>query len=346
MNTTISENPIKLKYKILTGIFLLLILSVSYYYIYHSNSYLEAHSRKLSYAGESDKCEKNFICNNGYYEVSYPTSKKIFHYAYRDLIFSNFASFTTFLNDADPKTFRAIGREYAVDKNNFYYTSQTVKEPNINLNSLTVVGDFDFYAQDNASVFFRGEKLQGANPVDFRLLDKQSRDSIGDSLFAISNGKIFNGSTQVKVVRDGKFLINPRKNNPNLPCKNQQQSESNSYLCDITEFGEDEAVDIDITSFQVLNHEFSNYDTYAKDKNNVYYCGKRIGCTKIHIVDGADPKTFRSDPPDGYYYKALDDNEVYSSGCKLYGMLPQTVIRGSGLGGGIEHGYCTYLLEF
>ena len=124
MDTPISENPIKLKYKILIGIFLLLILGVSYYYIYYSNGYLMAHSKNLQTGSGVEKCKKGsgliteiYLCEFGYYQVTYPTHKRIFYYWYGS---SEIASYirTYFLEDADVGTFKVLNKHYSYDKNN------------------------------------------------------------------------------------------------------------------------------------------------------------------------------------------------------------------------------------
>jgi hypothetical protein len=324
----------------------MILFTCGYYFIYHSNYYLETYSHKLSFAGENDTCESSFICKDGYYEVSYPTHKKIFHYRYRDLIISSFSSYITFLDEADPSTFIALGREYATDKNNFFFTSERVNEPSVKLNTLKVVSGFDFYARDSDSVYFRGKKLEGAISSDFTFLDKQSKDSISDRLFSTSNGKIFNGDSQVKFILDGVFNFSSPKNAHSFPCDNQVKN-NNYYTCNLTEFGKSADVEIDLNSFRVLPHKFTDYVTYAVDKNHVYYCGTRIGCSSMHIVHGADPNTFISKSPEGYYYIAEDKNNEYAQGCILYkGVRPQQIERGNDYADTLSSkGSCTYHLD-
>lgn len=333
------------------GAFLLLLLSVAYYYIYTSNSYLMANSTNLQTGSGTENCKRGagfitlidlYLCEPGYYQVTYPTHKKVFYYRYDSSELGPYIV-TTFIEGANIKTFKALNINYAIDKNNLYYIGSysddgsVIKTPHTNMSNISVFVDGDKYAKDNESVFFAGEKIPGANPSDFKFF--VGGQSFYNFRFALSNGKIFHGNKLVSAVRDGKFFVNTQGKVIPFPCKNQQYytpqggpgGEGYPYQCDITESGEDEKIDIDTKSFKVINDQIY---PYVKDKNYVYTCST-IGCSELHVLEGANPSTFNFGtaiplPEDVYYFHNLSDidrgvHNGYILGCKVYeGFAPDS----------------------
>lgn len=355
MDTPISENPIKLKYKILAGIFLLLVLSVSYYYIYRSDTYLMAHSKNLQNGSVVEECKKTkapndpagrYECEWGYYEVSYPTHKRIFYFWHLSNEIGSYIR-TYFLEGADVSTFKALNKNYAIDKNNLYShkngMDEIIRVPNADPNSVSIFNDAYAYAKDSASVFFYNEKLHGANPADFKFVD--NKQGYFGSQFSLSNGLIFHGSKVVSAVKDGKILVRTQGKEIPFLCKNQRPDSSGGsgdYLCDITESGVDAKIDIDTNSFQVLSNEAY---PYAKDKNYVYMCAG-IGCSELHVLDGADSKTFNFGEVRGFNEDG-NIHDGYILGCKVYeGIKPN---YNGGYGGMIQRNnddsnLCKYII--
>lgn len=340
MDITISK---KLKHIILMGSFLALLLSVVYYYIYTNDTYLMAHSVNLQTGSGTENCKiatsnfrKMYLCEPGYYQVTYPTHKKVFYYRYADSGGLGPYLVTTFIEGADIKTFKALNINYAIDKNNLYYTGsyfgvrEVIKTPHTNLSNTSVFVDGDKYAKDNESVFFAGEKIPGANPSDFNFF--VGGQSFYNFRFALSNGKIFHGNKPVSAVRDGKFFVYTQGKEIPFPCMNQGYYTTNgdpsiegNYQCDITESGEDEKIDIDTESFEVINNQML---PYVKDKNYVYTCST-IGCSELHVLEGANPDTFDFGetfilPEDVYSFQDVYNvdrgvvHNGYISGCKVY----------------------------
>ena len=353
MDITISK---KLKHIILMGTFLSLLLSVVYYYIYTNDTYLMAHSTNLHTGNGTENCKRGhgfltltelYLCETGYYQVIYPTHKKVFYYRYGDSGGLGPYIVTTFIEGADIKTFKVLNVNYAIDKNNLYYTGSysgpyydhvgVTKTPHANMSNTSVFVDGDKYAKDSESVFFVGEKIPGANPSDFNFF--VGGQSFYNFRFALSNGKIFHGNKPVSAVRDGKFFIYTQGKEIPFPCMNQGYYTTNGdpggegypYQCDITESGEDEKIDIDTKSFKVINDQIY---PYVKDKNYVYTCST-IGCSELHVLEGANPSTFNFGtaiplPEDVYYFHNLSDidrgvHNGYILGCKVYeGFAPDS----------------------
>jgi hypothetical protein len=71
------------------------------------------------------------------------------------------------------ETFKPIAFGYAVDKSNVFLIEDSKIEVlrEADAASLTVVSPF--YVKDKASVFWRGKKLQGADPTTFRILSEE-----------------------------------------------------------------------------------------------------------------------------------------------------------------------------
>jgi len=351
MNTMISKKSVRSKYKILTGIFLLLILSISCYYIYYSDTYLMLHSTNLQTGSEVEDCKTSssveFLCAPGYYQVTYPTHKRIFYYWFTSNIQLGGSAHKIFIEGADIKTFKALNGRYAIDKNNLYSIGylrlgEIVKTPSMNLSSMSVFSDAEMYAKDNESVFFYGEKLPGASSEDFRFIHDE--ESMFGGRYALSNGKIFYGSKVVNAVRDGKILVKTQGKEIPFPCKNKRPGPNGNDLCDITESGEDERIEVDAGSFQVISNE--KY-SYVKDKNFVYMC-VGIGCTKLHALDGADPDTFNfGEVRSSTSYENNNNHDGYVMGCKVYEGLT-TDYRGDyeGVyrGGNDDSNLCKYVI--
>src|SRR3989344_9552497 len=120
-NSTVSENPFKLKYKILTGIFLLLVLGVVYIYIYQSKTYLMQHSKNIQTGSGVEKCRrgtaslsplKPSLCEFGYYQVAYPTHKRIFYYSFSSNSQLGSSVSTRFLEGVDGSSFKVLNQNY------------------------------------------------------------------------------------------------------------------------------------------------------------------------------------------------------------------------------------------
>lgn len=341
----------KLKYTIFIGVLMLL---MSIVYIYTSKTYLMGHSMNLQTGGGTENCQRAmgllpfmglYLCEPGYYQVAYPTHKKIFYYRYSSSSGLGPSTYTVFLEGADIKTFNVLNKYYAIDKDNLYFVDfgdfiEMIKTSHTNLSSVSVFNDAGKYATDNDSVFFRGEKIYGVTPSDFKFFD--GGQSVYGFRFALSDGKIFNGNKLVSAVRDGKFLVNTEGEELPFPCNNKRTvspgrgyhyyspegaSKLYQYLhqCDITESGEDEQIDIDTKSFKVINNSLY---PYVKDKNYVYTCSA-FDCSELHVLEGANPNTFNFGevtrfedypPRDPHFYQneLMIERNRYILGCKVY----------------------------
>ena len=104
-----------------------ILVSSSYVYIYHSNYYRSTHSINLEDGSGVEGCTKTtsclfytcFLCKFGYYQVTYPTHKRIFYYSYSTSEAGHSIN-TLFLEGADIDTFKVLNKNYAIDKNTLY----------------------------------------------------------------------------------------------------------------------------------------------------------------------------------------------------------------------------------
>lgn len=283
MDTTITGNSINLKHTILMGIVLLLVLSVSYYYIYHSDTYLMTHSKNMQTGSGVEKCKISnpffieiYLCDFGYYQVTYPTHKKIFYYSYVRGELGPYL-YTHFLEEVDQNTFRILNKHYSYDKDHLFHDGQIEEVEGLDLNNIQVVNNH--YLKNDSSVFYYGAKLPDVNPKDFRVVnvdypegyiapDPSSDLAFEDSPFGIANNQLFYGNQIMKAFQ-------------------------------IADSAEKTEVTIDTQSFKFLRTQLY---LYAKDNNYVYFFPKEYhGGTEfgplekiehLHVINGADPKTF------------------------------------------------------
>ncbi|HEY4527065.1 MAG TPA: DKNYY domain-containing protein [Candidatus Paceibacterota bacterium] len=323
----------------------LVLIMVGYYFVYHSNTYLKTFSHKIGGA-----------TGDGFYEVNYPTHKGFFYFRHwqgGEWPFQTFKMQIAFVRGADSKTFKPLGQLYAIDKNTLYFawasSRQIVKVPDADLSSVVLLDDY--YVKDSTSVFYADKKLSEAAASDFRFLNKE-----GNPRYGLSSGRIYYGADVIHAVRDGTFVMSIQ--HQHIPCRNQKPSQAGYYVCDLTESGEDIEVPIDTATFQILDHKYSDIHTYAKDNKYAYFIDtldcKREVCSRLHVIEGADPKTFRVEPVEGGWHGAFDANAVYADGCKLYGVSAANpmgaVHQGErdkysvrrGEGHHIDQGRCTY----
>jgi hypothetical protein len=157
------------------------------------------------------------------------------------------------LEEADPKSFRALNEEYSADSRHVWY---------------------------------RGDKIEGANPQTFVAPEKNNSLDISIDL-ARDDHDYYNQNKPLHVVEMGSF----KRVDGSWAVDRQ-----NVYYIGLeAEIGKDIVPIGDYSTFRVLN------DFYATDAKNVYY--------KNNIVDGADPKTFA--PLFGENNFGKDKNRVY-----------------------------------
>ena len=224
------------------------------------------------------------------------------------------------VNNADFKTFQAVGENIGRDKDNFYWHNQKVK---INPK------DFKFYKNKDKIVYFRNngkiydlkglDELNGIEDVDtFEVLDDEySRDKyniyyggvtlsdvdmdtfqiIMQDTYAKDKNKVYYGSRPIREVNPKTVKIL-----------------SEIYLKDdksvFTKYGKIENADLD--SFEVLGE----MHIYAKDNKNVYLFGE--------IIKKADPRTFEIISEKDFATYSKDKDKVYVSGMEIKGADSKT----------------------
>ena len=284
----------------LGSLFILALIYSGYYYIYESGSYAKKHLTKVNYPYTD--CSSDFICDDGYYIINYPTHKKIVHKHYVEcqVFCGSFTRQLTFLENVDTDSFKALGREYGIDKSNLYLRGKIIEKHGSNVDKFnSIAGDgFDFYLKGPNEIYFNGFKLHGSDQNDFRFISKQDNNTIASALFLITNDKVFFGSTEVQAIRNGKIYTKSfetvKKLNTSF-CDNYQKIREQGmdfYSCNITSSGEDSYVNIDTSTLEIIPSE-SYPINYLKDKNYIYYCNiTETGCKTLYVVENANPKTF------------------------------------------------------
>lgn len=189
------------------------------------------------------------------------------------------------IEEADPKTFKALNENYAKDKNHVFYERKIIKDADTR--SFKVINTF--YAKDKNNVYYDGEIVKDANPEIFVVF--------GDDYFIGFYGKdennFYHGREKIKDVPD------PRTFRPLTAtiCKDNQKiyyvADSNNLV----------VADFDYDSFEV----FESY-LYGKDKDAVYSFYKEDSTNKERLkFPGIDPETAEEIEINPLYFDLLKD---------------------------------------
>ena len=182
------------------------------------------------------------------------------------------------IENVDLKTFEALDYDFTKDKNNVYYEGEKVE--GIDMNSIEVVNRMCI--KDKNSVFYRGKKLEKISSNNFNYFDGGMSYDI---ILVDKNGsyKLMENENQ-----KDKIKIIPL-NSKNIDLKTLERIESpmdsSSYFKDkngVYFLNGEKFVKIngaDIESFEVTMS-----GKYGKDRNNVYFEGKKM--------EGENPKKF------------------------------------------------------
>ena len=232
------------------------------------------------------------------------------------------------IKNADKDTFEVMkDSNYSKDKNNIYYTRMDVIQlQDVDKNSFTIVEDEDF-SYDKKNVYYRGRKLNDISPNGFKVVRLVNRRNIPLN-FLSDNKNIYKLVTvydektdklkSVKVVA----VKNPKVDSKTFEIfdywENYFHDKDNVYYeNELYKMGLKKIEDVDRNSFEVLNSEFS------KDKNNVYYYGKKmreLSSEGLEFV-GSD---FKNDKDTIYFLKTKD--KVYAlktrDGKEAYEIVP------------------------
>ncbi|TDO23801.1 DKNYY domain-containing protein [Pedobacter duraquae] len=116
------------------------------------------------------------------------------------------------ISNADAATFTRLGGYYAFDKNNLYYKQHSMAGADVKSlhhvkYSQEGIAHADAYIADNKHVYFKGMKIDGANPSKFTVLNG-SGDQLGTQ-YAFDGKSYFNDQYKIVVADD-------RRNSGNL----------------------------------------------------------------------------------------------------------------------------------
>ena len=188
--------------------------------------------------------------------------------------------------------------KYYRDKNNIYFLNdkddkmEFEKLAGANPKTFEIVDDY--FARDDKNVYFFNKKVIG---VDAKTFEKVGYDIVKDKngVYFLENVSEENENSEIKTKNlkaDGIDLKTLKKlDNGYFKDKNSIYYELNGNLYKIK--------NVDLPTFEVLNSPYSSSVYFAKDKNNVYYNGKKL--------DGIVPNDFEQ--IQSYFIK--DKNGIY-----------------------------------
>ena len=188
--------------------------------------------------------------------------------------------------------------KYYRDKNNIYFLNdkddkmEFEKLVGANLKTFEIVDDY--FARDDKNVYFFNKKVIG---VDAKTFEKVGYDIVKDKngVYFLENVSEENENLEIKTKNlkaDGIDLKTLKKlDNGYFKDKNSIYYELSGNLYKMK--------NVDLPTFEVLNSPYSSSVYFAKDKNNVYYNGKKL--------DGIVPNDFEQ--IQSYFIK--DKNGIY-----------------------------------
>ena len=188
--------------------------------------------------------------------------------------------------------------KYYRDKNNIYFLNdkddkmEFEKLAGANPKTFEIVDDY--FARDDKNVYFFNKKVIG---VDAKTFEKVGYDIVKDKngVYFLENVSEENENLEIKTKNlkaDGIDLKTLKKlDNGYFKDKNSIYYELSGNLYKMK--------NVDLSTFEVLNSPYSSSVYFAKDKNNVYYNGKKL--------DGIVPNDFEQ--IQSYFIK--DKNGIY-----------------------------------
>ena len=188
--------------------------------------------------------------------------------------------------------------KYYRDKNNIYFLNdkddkmEFEKLAGANPKTFEIVDDY--FARDDKNVYFFNKKVIG---VDAKTFEKVGYDIVKDKngVYFLENVSEENENSEIKTKNlkaDGIDLKTLKKlDNGYFKDKNSIYYELSGNLYKMK--------NVDLPTFEVLNSPYSSSVYFAKDKNNVYYNGKKL--------DGIVPNDFEQ--IQSYFIK--DKNGIY-----------------------------------
>ena len=188
--------------------------------------------------------------------------------------------------------------KYYRDKNNIYFLND--KDDKMEFEKLAGANPKifeiidDYFARDDKNVYFFNKKVIG---VDAKTFEKVGYDIVKDKngVYFLENVSEENENLEIKTKNlkaDGIDLKTLKKlDNGYFKDKNSIYYELSGNLYKIK--------NVDLPTFEVLNSPYSSSVYFAKDKNNVYYNGKKL--------DGIVPNDFEQ--IQSYFIK--DKNGIY-----------------------------------
>ena len=188
--------------------------------------------------------------------------------------------------------------KYYRDKNNIYFLNDKDDkmefEKLVGANPKTFEIIDDYFARDDKNVYFFNKKVIG---VDAKTFEKVGYDIVKDKngVYFLENVSEENENLEIKTKNlkaDGIDLKTLKKlDNGYFKDKNSIYYELSGNLYKMK--------NVDLPTFEVLNSPYSSSVYFAKDKNNVYYNGKKL--------DGIVPNDFEQ--IQSYFIK--DKNGIY-----------------------------------
>jgi len=305
---------------------------------------------------QSRVVNSNFTTPQYYLVTKLYGGKKVYFYRIGKCFYGGEAKCAPFsykeqVPDADPKSFKVLSSYYAIDKDQAYFVwsdytalNNAVKAiPQVDIDTFEIIDAF--YAKDKNYVYRGDEVLHDAKPEDFKIIYKDEPHTYRliseDEPYALaaSNGKLFLGNKIIKyAIRHGSYIINTKYRGI-VPCKNERPYTAGTghvtgtfLLCDLTEDGSDEKINIDANSIKPVSSILSfSEKIFVKDSNHVYFIDTERctisfpnfsfgDCNYLSLVEGADPESFSKFTTSNYSVPAAGDKafKYDKNGCVLF----------------------------
>lgn len=231
------------------------------------------------------------------------------------------------IEGANPKTIKVLSAFYLKDDKNVF-NGYRQKIDKVDLNSFEVLGQNGYYAKDKNSVYYSGEKVEGANAKTFKIISDgfYSKDDknvyAGKEIVKGADLQTFKDISGTSYARDKNNLYYYGYYGGNIENLGKIDEKNfkifNSDLIkngnEIYYFGEKENIK-NPEKFEIIKTSNDNENIlYGKDDKNVYV--SRSKYKHLKVIENADRDTFEVMKKDIRYSK--DKNNIYFVSKSLY----------------------------
>ena len=226
------------------------------------------------------------------------------------------------INGANPKTIKVLSQFYSKDDKNVFHDEDII--PNADVNSFVVLNGISGHAKDKNSVYFWGQKIEGANVKTFKVISNGSyaKDDknvyAGEKILKGADPQTFREVSRTNYARDKNNLYYYFGDVKKLGKINEKDFKVLDYY--LVKNGNEmyyagEKVNIkNPDKFEVIKTSGNddNYILYGKDDENIYVVTSDEKNGYFKVIKNADKDTFEVMEKDTRYSK--DKNNIYYAG--------------------------------